>query len=245
MLTIVTDSFLYPPIVFLLVIPMGITSDLKAGLQVMLHPGDNTKKPMEVGEAYSWYFKVTLIPLVALIIVALILTSAFTSSPIYSLIGLHLFGIGIASAIIVPLLFVWVLIPVGILISAGLYHIVGTWSGVFKGDFNKTLTATMFSKMPTTIFLFTAIVPAAAAFYLLFAVWELVVLLLALANQQKVKWQTALGIVVMTVVIVAVVIGVVVTVFAVTFNNAIVNAVLPHILGNNGFNQTITGLPVR
>ena len=223
---------------------MGITSDLKAGLQVMLHPGENTKKSMEVGEAYSWYFKATLIPLAALIVVALVLASAFASSPIYSLIGLHLFGLGIASAIVVPLLFVWVLIPVGILISAGLYHIVGTWAGVFKGDFNKTLTATMFSKMPTTIFLFTAIVPAAAAFYVLFAIWELIVLLIGLSNQQKLKWPVALGIVVMTVVIVAVIISLVVTVFAITFNNAIVNAVLPHILGNNGFNQSVTGLPI-
>lgn len=220
---------------------MGIFADLKKGFEVMLRPTENTKANMEIGAAYSWYYRATLIPLIVLIIVALILASAFAASPIFSIIGSSFAGLGIVAAIVVPILFVWVLIPISIFINAGLYHIIGQWTGTFKGDFNKTLTAVMFSQMPTTIFLFSLIIPATAAFFVLFIVWDLIVLLLALANQQKMKWNIALGVVIVTVVIVSAVVGLIVTVFAITVQTALVNAILPHILGSGGYN--VLGLP--
>lgn len=225
---------------------VGLWNDLKAGLAVMLHPTDNTKKTMEIGAAYSWYYRATVIPLIALIIVALVLVSAFALSPIGVLlgpVGSALSGLGYVGAIVLPILFMWVLIPIGIFVKAGLYHLVGTWSGQFKGDFNKTLTATMFAEMPGAIFLFALVVPATAALYFFFVVWGFIVLLLALANQQKTRWNVSLGVVLMTVVVVSAVLGVIFTVFAAAISgvsNAYINALIPHLLGDNGYTTPLT-----
>ncbi len=218
---------------------MGIVDDLQAGFGVMLRPTENTKKTMDIGKAFGWYFRVTFIPLIALIIVSLALVGALAASPVFGVFGSTFATIGIVAAIIVPLVFLWALIPVTIFISAGLYHLVGTWTKTFKGDFNKTFTATMFSKLPTMIFLWVLLIPATSAFYVIFVVWELIVLLLALSNQQKIKWNVALGTVIITDVIVTAVLALLLTLFGIAINGAIAGAVLPHILGNNGYSNPI------
>ncbi|MCW6159536.1 MAG: hypothetical protein LVQ95_00395 [Candidatus Micrarchaeales archaeon] len=221
---------------------MHIIDDLKMGFQVMLRPGETTKKSMEIGQAYSFYYKATLLPLVALIIISLIIAGALAASPLGSLFGGLLGSVGLATAVVVPILAVWILIPISILINGGLYHLFGMWTGQFKQDFNKTLTATMFSKMPTTIFLFALVVPATIALFPLFVIWELVVLVIALSNQQKVKWNVAFGVVVITVTVIAALVGLILTVFAISISGAMMgwlNAVVPHLLGNGGL-PTIT-----
>jgi hypothetical protein len=213
----------------------------------MVRPGEYTKKTMEIGAAYGWYYRVTLIPLIALIAVALIFVSAFelsTVTAVFGSVGGALLGLGYVAAIVLPILFMWVLIPVSIFISAGLYHIIGTWLGQLKGDFGRTLSAVVYSKMPTAIFASALIVlPAAVVLYLVLTAWELIVLLTALSNQQKVKWTVALGVVLITVIVVYAVLGIIFSVFAVAVSgttNALVNAVIPHLLGNNGYTTPLT-----
>jgi len=216
---------------------MHIVDELRMGLQAMLRPGEMTKKSMEVGEAYSFYYKATLLPLVAMIIVSLALAGAIAASPLGSLLGGVVGGGALASAIAIPILTIWVIIPISILIDGGLYHIFGRWTGQFKGDFNKTLTATMFSFMPTTIFLFALIVPTSIGLFPLFIIWDLIVLVLALQNQQKVGWNIAFGVVVITVAVIAAIIGIVLSVLAISLSGTVMgwlNAVLPHLLGNGG-----------
>ncbi len=215
--------------------------DLRSGLAVMLHPGDNTKKTMEIGAAYAWYYRVTAIPLVILIIFALAVATAFYASPIAAVSSVV--GLGVVAAIVLPILFMWVLIPINIFISAGLFHIVAGWMGEFKGDFEKTLSAVVYSKMPSSIFLFTLIAPAILVVAPVFAIWELVVLLLALSNQQKVKWTVALGVVLITVIVVTAVVSVITAAFAIATAgaaNALVNALIPHLVGNNGYITPLT-----
>ncbi len=226
---------------------MGIIKDLKFGLQVMLKPGENTKKPMEIGQAFNLYYRITIIPLIVLIVFAVVMASAFAGSPLFALLGQSFAGLGasalLASSILIPILVVWVLIPLSIFITGGLYHIVGKWSGQFKNDFNKTFTATMFSKLPTTIFLFTLVVPATAFLFWIFALWELIVLLVALSNQQKVKWNVALGIVLITALVVTAVIGLVFYAFAVSVSNTIISAIIPQII--SGGTTGTTPLPLH
>ncbi len=220
---------------------MGLWKDLKSGFDLMLKPGENSKKSLNVGAAYTWYYKVTLIPLIALIVVALLLVSSFGTSPIVRVLGSAFFGLGVLTAVVLPIVFVWLLIPISILVSAGLVHIVGVWTGQFKGDLSKTLTATMFGRIPSTIFLFALIIPSSFVLYFVFAIWALVVYVIALQNQQKVSWPVALGVILITTIVVAAVIGLIATVFAVQVNNAILNALLPHLIGNNGYTVPTSG----
>lgn len=215
--------------------------DLRSGFAVMLHPGDNTKKTMDIGAAYAWYYRVTAVPLIVLIIFALILATAFYASPIAAFGPIA--GLGFVAAIILPVLFMWVVIPINIFISAGLFHIVARCIGEFKGEFRKTLSAVVYSKMPSSIFLFTLIVPAVLVIAPVFALWELIVLLLALSNQQKIKWTVALGVVLITVIIVTAVVSIVTTALAIATAgaaNSLVNALIPHLVGNNGYTTPLT-----
>jgi hypothetical protein len=216
------------------VIYVGLAKDFRAGLDMMFRPIENTKKSMSVGAAYKWYYRATVIPLIVLILVALALVSVFAVASLASVFGTSIFSLGVLAAIVAPIVFMWVLVPIGIFVKGGIYHIVGRWSGQFKGDFSKSLTAAMFGEIPAVFFLFVLLIPGSAVLYLLFAIWSLIVLVLGFSNQQKVHWTVALGVVVVAVVIIAALVGLLAAVFAVTVNSTI-NGLLPHFLSNNGY----------
>ena len=184
------------------------------GLDAILHPWETTKKSMDVGEAYMFYYKATVVPLVVYILLSLLLfgvaAPALSAYPFLS----NFVGFGWAGAIIIPIVVLWILVPILIFIQAAVLHIVGAFiTKQFKQGFDKTLNASMYSKLPSALFGYLWAVPLAVPLLLIFGIWDFIVSLIALANQQKMRWTTSLGIVIISAVLLILLIDIFVNIF--------------------------------
>ncbi len=190
----------------------------EGGIECMLHPSKNTKRAFGQTDAIIHYYKAAVIPAFVLFVIGIFLLT----SPTYALgvntaiiVSSGTTGpIGIFLIIIVSLL---LLNPIRIIVDSSIIHFFGrNVLRDFKQDYSKTMSATLYGILPSTLlswmplaavtaFYWLAIpgllasgvytLPASAKFTPLifsaiFAViylWSMVVTTSALSNQQKVK----------------------------------------------------------
>ncbi len=196
--------------------------ELKQGMGLLLAPGNNTKRAQSIGDAYTQYYKVTLVPLVAYVILSFIFVSAAGSSRIFASIAAPLLSLGAFAMIAVPVVFVWIMLPISAFIDAAIFHVVGVALGTFRHKFENTLTALIYSRFPLGIFAFMLAVPFVTPLYfVLFGAWAVIISIIALANLQKISWVSALGIIVISVVVVMTLVALIAFVFAVSLGSSI------------------------
>jgi hypothetical protein len=170
---------------------IGIVDSFKHGIAAMVSPGSETKKSMDLGKAFEFYYKASIISFILFLVVAFVLTStnafglAFHSSVVYSLMksaNLDLYLLGFA-------LVFWIAVPISMLVNAFIYQLVGKHLlGEWKGVYDKTLTAVMFGQLPAMLFAWVFLIPAVSIFYMfVFTIWNMVVFIVALSAQQRVS----------------------------------------------------------
>ena len=210
-----------------------VTKEFHSAIGLMLSPGSQTKKSMKMGEAFAYYYKATLIPLVAYIVISLILSAVLVSTAgavlssipyVAPLIGV----VGIVSAITVPIVVVWILIPLFAIIWAGVLQIVGKCMGVFKSDYENTLSAVVYGRFPVALFSFLWAIPFASLLMPIFDLWSLVVQVIGLANQQKIKWPAAFGMIIISGTIVVAVLSVVAALFLIAIGGSLSGWIMSH-----------------
>lgn len=167
----------------------------KQTIGIMLHPEKATAASKGIREAVVWYYKLSVVPLIITIILAAIVGGAVITLP--SVLGspaAQLSGLGYAAALgaagIVLLYFI-VLIPVGLLVGAGLLHFFGKYVfRKFKEDYAHTLTATVYQTAPAVLFFWLFVIPLLGTVAnIVIGIWSLVVYIFALSNLQKIsKW---------------------------------------------------------
>ncbi len=207
---------------------MQVFDYLGKGVAAMLHPGEANKRSLDVGTAYMTYYKTTFVPLVVYVLLSIVFVSAEGYVLILRSFTAPLLGAGLLGALVIPIAIVWVFMPIGIFVSAGLLQLVGRAAGQFKGPFGKTLTAVMYSKFPVAIFAFLLAIPFAAPLFTVFGFWAFVVSLVALSSQQKVSWATALGLEVMTIVLALALLGIVASLLAISFGSSAIAWLIQH-----------------
>ncbi len=209
-----------------------VTKELRNAISLMLSPGNATKKSMKIGEAFAFYYKATLIPLVAYIIISLILSAALTATAGAVLASIPyvapLLGIGLLAAIVVPIVVVWILIPIFAIIWAGILQIIGKALGVFKSDFENTLSAVVYGRFPVGVFSFLYAIPFASLAMPVFDLWSLVVQVVGLSNQQKLKWPAALGMVIISGTIVLAIIAIIASLLFIALGGSLLGWVMHH-----------------
>jgi len=181
---------------------MIIVDELKEGFNIMLHPKSTTQKERKIGEALAFYYKISIIPLILYIILALVVPST-------SATGLSTLSAGLSSAsgmlAIFGILILLIIIPVSLFITAFLYHIFGKLFKVFSNPYSNTFTATVYGLVPTILFYWLSAVPLGSLVLIIFEIWAFIVMILALANQQNTSALKAFAVIIATTIIIGII----------------------------------------
>ncbi|MFP3279146.1 MAG: YIP1 family protein [Candidatus Micrarchaeota archaeon] len=172
---------------------MIIVDELKEGFNIMLHPKSATQKERKIGEALAFYYKMSIIPLILYIILALVV-------PPKSVTGLSALPTGFLSGLLVigGILALLVIIPISLFVTAFIYQIFGKLFKVFSNPYSNTFTATVYGIVPTILFYWLSPVPLGSLVLIIFEIWAFIVMILALANQQKTSALKAFAVIIVT-----------------------------------------------
>jgi hypothetical protein len=173
---------------------MNVFGSFKDGFSAVLHPGQNTGKKMGVGDALKMYYMFSIIPVILFIVLGAVLVSLLSS--FIPFIGAGLGAVGVVGIIVGAILEFWIAIPIGILIQAALYELVGgmilKW---FKGGYSATVSAVTYETMAVVGVVWLAFIPVIGEIIVaLFGLWSIYVLIAALSNQHKTTKGKAFGV---------------------------------------------------
>ena len=166
-----------------------LMESLKAGLGVIAHPGKETGKKMSIKEALLAYYKFAIVPIaltiLASIVVMLTLPGALAGVPVSSLVNgsmqltLELYKQYLVSLVVTPLL-----IPIVLLVVAGMLHLVGKGLRLFNGSFANTFAAVVYAEFSSLLFWFAVALGAfGSIIYLIALVYGVYVLVVGLSKQ--------------------------------------------------------------
>ncbi|MHB1829919.1 MAG: hypothetical protein ACYCO0_00840 [Candidatus Micrarchaeaceae archaeon] len=158
------------------------------GIDAVLHPDKVTKGARTVGDALLLYYNFSVIPLILLAIVAL--GAGFFLGGVLAAMGLvHSIFTGSLALLAVAgvIVYVWGLVPLGLLVSALILHYVGRGLNLFRvGDYSSTFTAVVYSALGPLSVLWLSVLPVVGGVIQLVAfVWSVYVLVVVLANVHK------------------------------------------------------------
>ena len=182
---------------------MIIVDELKEGFNIMLHPGNATQKERKLGEALAFYYKISIIPLILYIILALAIPS--TSATGSSTLSILATGLSSGMLAIFGILTLLIIIPISLFVTAFLYHIFGKLFKVFSNPYSNTFTATVYGMVPTILFYWLSPVPLGSLVLIIFEIWAFIVMILALANQQKTSALKAFAVIIVTAIIIGII----------------------------------------
>ena len=181
---------------------MIIVDELKEGFNIMLHPKSATQKERKIGEALAFYYKISIIPLILYIILALVVPST-------SAAGLSTLSAGLSSAsgmlAIFGILMLLIIIPISIFVNAFLYHIFGKLFKVFSNPYSNTFTAMVYGIVPAILFYWLTLIPFGSLVLIIFGIWAFIVMIFALANQQNTSALKAFAVIIVTAIIIGII----------------------------------------
>jgi hypothetical protein len=169
-----------------------ITKDIAFLWDLMLHPGKASKRSMDVEKALKLYYTLSIIPFILYLVFGLLLSTYGSIAAVRYFPVMHLPLLASQSALAVvvsAILFFFVLVPIGIAIDAFIYQIIGrTLLNAWNGDFARTFTAVTYAVLPVMFFYWLLWLPVLDGLYLLVVpIWALVILIISLSVQQKVR----------------------------------------------------------
>ncbi len=184
--------------------------ELKAGMDAALHPTQGTRKQMHASEALKMYYKFSVIPALLFIIFGSVLLAGLSSllvhMPVIGPLLAALSGLAVILVVIAAVMYFWILIPIGIIISAAIWQLFGKFLlKKFNKGYSATLTAAVYGVLPSVGLLWTIAIPILGILILFItSIWGLILGIYALANQQNTSKKNVL----LVYIVAAVVIGV-------------------------------------
>jgi hypothetical protein len=175
---------------------MILIDQTKEQIGVMLHPSEKING-RSISASMAYYYKVAIIPLILTVILSLVFHSNYLSS-----ISPKLAGLGL---VLIIILFV-LLVPLGILINAGILHIIGKLFNVFKGSYADSVAAVTYASCTFTVaYWLTSIPILGILIVIIFAIWEFIILVIGLAKLHQTSWPMALMIILIPVIILCII----------------------------------------
>ncbi len=183
-------------------------------VRTILHPNKYTGKKMTVSETLSFYYKVGGMSFVLAAVVELaVYWFGGGATKISGVLGLYtrLFGFGLPEPfanIVMTAIVLLVIAPLSFFINSAIYQFVcKDIFGIWKGNYSRTFTASVFSYLPIALLFWGLMLPYVHPLFMVAAViWSLIVLLISLSNQQNISVLKAAGAVLLTALSVMVVI---------------------------------------
>ncbi len=181
-------------------------------------PAQSTSLTIGRAETLKRYYRMSIIPFLLYVVVSVaifylltplpVISNSFLrpSNPLGSISDLSnvqgtfaLLSQNLIIYVIAAALLFWIGIPLLMLMNALILHIFGKWifAGFRKG-YSNTLTATLYSFVPTFLFLWLVIVPVnifSGPMQLLLLLWSFAIYVIALSNQQAISRRRAVSII--------------------------------------------------
>ncbi len=176
-----------------------ITKDIAFLWDLMLHPGKASRRSGSVEKTLKLYYTLALVPFVLYLVIGFLLSTYGSLAVMRYLPFVHVPLLATASYVTVlvsAILLFFVIVPIAIAIDAFVYQVIGrNLLNAWNGDYAKTFTAVTYAVLPVMFFYWLLLLPVLNGLYLLILpIWALVILIISLATQQKVK-RTEAGIV--------------------------------------------------
>lgn len=177
---------------------MTYMDELKFFWNLVWNPEKYTKRQLNFGSALKLYYTVALLPFIAYIVVGsiMILTGASTHSAVRLFPGFRAFlgAASYASVILGGIFLFFIILPLSIAIDAFLYQVIAKFFlNVWRGNYEKTFAALVFALFPLLLLMWLDTVPFLNVIFIILApIWTIVVLVLALSQQQKITRLNAL-----------------------------------------------------
>lgn len=167
--------------------------ELRFFWNLVWNPGKYSKRKSDFGSALKLYYSLSLIPFLAYVVIGAIAismgigaVSAMSTSPLAVAIASFATSVSYASLIGGAIVLFFIAIPVGLMINALVYQIVGkTFLNVWRGSYDKTFAALVYAVMPILLLMWLSVVPYMNSIFIVLApLWSLVVFVTAMSAQQ-------------------------------------------------------------
>ncbi len=159
----------------------------KDGIDAVLHPEHIRVAKASVGDSLALYYKFSVIPLVLLAIVAL--GAGFLLQGVLAATGLLNGVIGGSVALLAVagvIVYVWGIIPIGLLVFSVIVHWIGKGLDTFKGDYGATFNAAVYGMFAPLAVLWLSVLPIVGGLVQLIAfIWSIYVLVVVLGLEHK------------------------------------------------------------
>lgn len=219
-----------------------ILDTFRDGIDAVLHPEKITRSAKTVGDGLALYYKFSVIPLVLLAIVAL--GAGFVLSGVLAATGLAsglLAGNLVWVAVVAVVLYVLGLIPIGLLVFSVILHWIGKGLDVYKGDYARTFTASVYGMfLPLSVLWLTVIPVIGGLIQLVAFVWSIYVLVVALGNLHKTSRVNAFVILVAAAVVVVLITNFVTSWIALSLFGVVVGPLLGALVAT--FHSALPGM---
>ncbi|MDE1823210.1 MAG: YIP1 family protein [Candidatus Micrarchaeota archaeon] len=183
---------------------MSVTNDLKFLWNLVWDPEKGSKKSFDFGGAVKLYYTLAVFAFIAYVVVGSIAAyfgisvnqgTSFPASALLSLVR----AVSYVALFWKGLVMFFVILPLSIAIDAFIYQLVGkTFLNMWKGTYDKTFTALVFSLFPLLLLYWLSVIPVFDALFIILApIWSLIVLVIALSVQQKIRRLDALAVVIL------------------------------------------------
>ena len=163
-----------------------VLDTFKDGIDAVLHP-ESIKKPAKtVGDALALYYQFSVIPLVLLVVVAA--GAGFALQGVMAATGLvsGLSGSWTWILAAAAVMYMWGLVPIGLLVFSVVFHWIGKGLNVYKGGFEATFTAAVYGMFLPLAVLWLTVLPVIGGLIQLVAfIWSLYVLVVVMSNVHK------------------------------------------------------------
>ena len=166
---------------------MAFSDQFKLAYKVMFKPNKTTFTDRPIGDMLKFYYKILAIPLIAFIILELVLYAYGLGS-----IGSPIF---LGAQLTTIILFMLIGNLIAFFVWAVIIHLFGMALGQFKRSFDNTLTGVIYGAVPTALFIWVLALPIFGIYlFMLFALWGLIITIMAVANQQRISKKASLGV---------------------------------------------------
>ena len=188
-----------------------LIEEINEQIKIMLDP--QTMKRKKVKEALLYYYKISVVPIIIGIILGAIGIAFFAllSSGIASVFGSAAGNLGFTAPVAVFLLIagvcllgLWVIEPLAIVIFAALLQLIGgNLLGVFKGNYEDTVTSGVYSASANILFSWIMMIPVIGwILSCVIGIWAFIISILGLAKLHRTGPWKVLGIMILTGIIV-------------------------------------------
>lgn len=180
---------------------MDLNKGIRKGFRAFTAPEKESTVNFSIKDALKFYYPFALFGFVIAFVAALVMQLA--GLPITSSLGLgangfynlswsHFAAMAGSAALVL-----FVLVPIGFFIDAAIVQLVGKFFlRVWNGLYSKTLVAYAFAALPTAMFYWLTLfsTPGLVLFTVFGGIWSFIMLVVALASQQKVSRLRSLGV---------------------------------------------------